>query len=93
MLVGVVLISGVVGTWAYGANPALGVALGLGTALCYSGYLLPIRIGGRDPRRTAGPGGDRDLRHLLVARLVGLVSGDLDVRRPPPSLGWLCCPA
>ena len=25
------------------------------TALCYAGYLLIIRLGGRDPRRPAGP--------------------------------------
>ena len=55
VLAGVVLISGVVGGGAYGANPPLGVVLGLATALCYSGYLLLIRLGGRDPRRPAGP--------------------------------------
>ena len=55
VLVGVVLISGVVGEGAYGADPPLGVVLGLATAVCYAGYLLIIRRGGRDPRRPAGP--------------------------------------
>src|SRR3954452_23156196 len=43
MLVGVVLISGIVGTGAYGADPRDGVALGLVTATAYAGYLLVIR--------------------------------------------------
>src|SRR4029453_8863514 len=55
VLLGVVLISGVIGSGAYGAAPPLGVALGLLTAMCYAGYLLIIRRGGRDLRRPAGP--------------------------------------
>jgi drug/metabolite transporter (DMT)-like permease len=89
VLAGVALISGVVGTGAYGANPALGVVLGIGTALCYSGYLLLIRIGGRDPRRPAGPVAIATVGTALVAGAVGLVMGDLDVAPPLASLGWL----
>lgn len=54
MLTGVVLISGIVGAEAYGADPRAGVALGLVTALSYSGYLLVIR-GASPDRRPAGP--------------------------------------
>ena len=89
VLVGVVLISGVVGSGAYGANPALGVVLGVATALCYSGYLLLIRIGGRDPRRPAGPVAIATIGTALVSGSVGLVMGDLDVTPPLASLGWL----
>ena len=49
-----VLISGVIGSDAYGSNPALGVAIGLMTALAYSGYLLVIRRASPD-QRPAGP--------------------------------------
>ena len=55
VLVGVVLISGVVGSGAYGADPPLGVTLGIVTALSYAGYLLIIRRGSNDLRRPAGP--------------------------------------
>ncbi|MEO7664324.1 MAG: DMT family transporter, partial [Candidatus Limnocylindrales bacterium] len=55
VLAGAVLISGLVGNGAYGENPALGVALGSVTALCYAGYLLVIRRGSVDIRRPAGP--------------------------------------
>jgi drug/metabolite transporter (DMT)-like permease len=89
VLVGVVLISGAVGTGAYGANPALGVVLGFGTALCYSGYLLLIRVGGRDPRRPAGPVAIATIGTALVAGAVGMVMGDLDLAPPPASLAWL----
>ena len=47
VLAGVVLISGVIGEDAYGAAPQLGVILGIATAICYAGYLLIIRWGGR----------------------------------------------
>jgi len=89
VLVGVVLISGVVGSGAYGADPALGVVLGLATAVCYSAYLLIIRIGGRDPRRPAGPVAIATIAVALTASGVGAVGGDLDMLPPPASLFWL----
>ena len=89
VIVGVVLISGVVGTGAYGANPALGVVLGFATALCYSGYLLLIRVGGRDARRPAGPVAIATVGTVVVAGSAGLVIGDLDLTPPLASLGWL----
>lgn len=89
VLAGVVLISGAVGSGAYGAAPALGVALGLVTALCYSGYLIVIRRGGRDLRRPAGPVAVATLSTAVFAALFGLVVGDLDLTPAPASLGWL----
>jgi drug/metabolite transporter (DMT)-like permease len=89
VLVGVVLISGVVGTGAYGANPALGVVLGFATAICYSAYLLLIRVGGRDPRRPAGPVAIATVGTALVAGAAGLAIGDLDLTPGLASLAWL----
>jgi drug/metabolite transporter (DMT)-like permease len=89
VLAGVVLISGAVGADAYGADPALGVVLGIVTALCYAGYLLVIRRGLRDPRRPAGPVAVATLFTALSASLVGVVGGDLDPTPPLASLGWL----
>jgi drug/metabolite transporter (DMT)-like permease len=89
VLAGVVLISGAVGSDAYGAAPALGVVLGLMTALCYSGYLIVIRRGGRDLRRPAGPVAVATASTAVVAALFGLLVGDLDVTPAPASLGWL----
>jgi drug/metabolite transporter (DMT)-like permease len=89
VLAGVVLISGVIGEGAYGADPALGVVLGLLTALCYAGYLLLIRLGGRDPRRPAGPVAIATLSTAIVAAMTGTITGDLDLTPGPASLAWL----
>ena len=89
VLVGVVLISGAIGADAYGANPGLGVVLGIATAICYSGYLLVIRRGGRDPRRPAGPVAIATVFCALAAGGFGAVYGDLDLGPPVESLAWL----
>jgi drug/metabolite transporter (DMT)-like permease len=89
VLAGVILISGVIGEGAYGSDPPLGVILGVATAMCYSGYLLLIRRGGRDPRRPAGPVAVATVFVVISAYIVGLVVGDLDLAPPPASLFWL----
>jgi drug/metabolite transporter (DMT)-like permease len=89
VLTGVLLISGIVGSGAYGADPAFGVVLGVATALCYAGYLLLIRLGGRDARRPAGPVAIATVSTAIVATVVGLVIGDLDLTPAPASLAWL----
>ena len=89
VLVGVALISGAIGAGAYGANPGLGVVLGVATALCYGGYLLVIRRGGSDLRRPAGPVAIATLSTAIVAALVGAIVGDLDATPPIASLAWL----
>ena len=89
VLLGVVLISGIVGSGAYGSDPTLGVLISLVTALCYSGYLLLIRIGGRDVRRPAGPVAIATLVTAIAATGAGTVTGDLDLTPGPQSLFWL----
>jgi drug/metabolite transporter (DMT)-like permease len=89
VLVGVALISGAIGGRAFGANPVLGVFLGLATALCYAGYLLIIRRGSGDLRRPAGPVAIATISTAAVAALAGVVVGDLDPLPAPASLAWL----
>lgn len=89
VLVGVVFISGVVGSGAYGADPALGVILGVLTAFCYAGYLLTIRLGGRDQRRPAGPVAIATLVTAMAGIAAGGAGGDLDMTPGPDSLFWL----
>ncbi|MEW5989774.1 MAG: DMT family transporter [Chloroflexota bacterium] len=89
VLGGAVLISGVVGAGAYGANPPLGVGLGLLTALCYAGYLLVIRRGTQNVRRPAGPVAVSTASTMVVAVVAGVVVGDLDPVPAWPSHGWL----
>jgi len=89
VLAGVVLISGIVGRDAYGANPALGVVLGIVTALAYAGYLLIIRRGSNDLRRPAGPVAISTASTAVVAIVFGLAAGQLDPVPSWPSHGWL----
>jgi drug/metabolite transporter (DMT)-like permease len=89
VLAGVALISGALGGGAYGANPGLGVVLGLATALCYGGYLLVIRRGGHDLRRPAGPVAIATVSTAVVAATVGVLMGDLDPTPRLASLAWL----
>lgn len=89
VLAGVALISGAVGADAYGRDPALGVVLGIATALCYAGYLLVIRRGSRDPLRPAGPVAVATLFVVLAASVAGVAGGDLDPTPPLASLAWL----
>jgi drug/metabolite transporter (DMT)-like permease len=88
MLAGVVLISGVVGTGAYGADPELGVEIGLVTASAYAGYLLVIRRASPD-HRPAGPVAIATAVTGVGAALFGLVAGDLDLVPSLPSHAYL----
>jgi len=89
VLAGVVLISGIVGQDAYGANPALGAGLGIVTALAYAGYLLIIRRGSSDLCRPAGPVAISTASTAVVAIVFGLAVGQFDPVPSWPSHGWL----
>jgi drug/metabolite transporter (DMT)-like permease len=89
VLVGVVLISGVVGAGAYGDSPGLGVIFGVATSFAYAGFLLVLRRGARDLRRVAGPLFDATLVGALGSMLLGPVSGGLDLVPSWPAHGWL----
>ena len=55
VLAGVVLISGVAAAGRTARTPALGVVLGVVDGVLLFGLPAVIRVGGRDPRRPAGP--------------------------------------
>jgi drug/metabolite transporter (DMT)-like permease len=88
-VLGVLLISGLLEHGAYGADPPLGVAFGLGAGASYAGYLLIIRQGNRDGRRPFGTLFDASAATVVVAALAGLVVGDLDLVPSWPAHGWL----
>ena len=89
VLTGVVLISGVVGSGAYGENPGLGVLDGALTSLAYAAFILIIREGSRDLRRVAGPLFHATLASAVVAALYGGVAGGMDWSPQWPEHGWL----
>ncbi len=89
VLLGVVLISGLIERDAYGRDPVAGVVLGLGTAVCYAGYLLVIRRVGRNLRRPAGPVLVATAATALSGAAAGIGLGTLDPLPPTESLAWL----
>ena len=89
VLTGVVLISGVIGADAYGANPQLGVVTGLATGISYAGFLIVLRLGNADVRRPAGPLFDATLSATLVSLLIGWPLGELQLVPTWPAHGYL----
>jgi drug/metabolite transporter (DMT)-like permease len=86
---GVVLISGVLETGAYGDDPARGVLFGVLTGLTYAGFILVLRQAGSDLRRPAGPLFDTTLVATAMAAIAGLAIGEVDFVPAWPAHGWL----
>jgi drug/metabolite transporter (DMT)-like permease len=86
---GVVLISGVVGSGAYGDDPVLGVLYGVLTAISYALFILILRHGNVDDRRPAGPLFDATLTGALFSALGGIAVGDIDWTPGLESQAWL----
>ncbi|HEV3472931.1 MAG TPA: DMT family transporter, partial [Actinomycetota bacterium] len=89
MIVGVVLISGVVGAGAYGEDPALGVVFGIATSIAYAAFILTLREGSRDLRRVAGPLFHATLISAIATAIYGAVVGGMDWDPGWPAHGWL----
>jgi drug/metabolite transporter (DMT)-like permease len=88
VFVGVVLISGVIGSGAYGDDPVRGAAFGVGTAIAYAAFILVLRHGQRHGR-TAGPLFDATASGALVALVYGALTGTLQLTPDWPGHGWL----
>jgi drug/metabolite transporter (DMT)-like permease len=89
VLIGVVLISGVLGGDAFGRNPGLGVLFGIGTGIAYAAFLLVQRRANADTRRPAGPLFDATLSAAVFSLLLGLPTGGVDLVPTWPAHGWL----
>ena len=89
VFVGVILISGVVGSGAYGDDPLLGVVYGVLTAITYALFILILRQGNADVRRPAGPLFDATLSAAVFSALGGIVVGDIDWVPDLEAQAWL----
>jgi drug/metabolite transporter (DMT)-like permease len=87
-LVGIVLISGVLGGDAYGQDPVLGSLLGIVVALTYAAYLLLLRKG-RDRQHAAGPILDATIACAVTGLVAGLMVGDFQPLPTLPAHSWL----
>ncbi len=86
---GVVLISGVIGSGAYGDDPLLGVVFGVLTAITYALFILILRHGNADQRRPAGPLFDATLSAAVFSALGGLAVGDIEWAPGLEAQAWL----
>lgn len=89
VLVGVVLISGVIGEGAYGESPVAGVFFGALTSIAYAGFILVLREGSRDLRRIAGPLFHATVVSAGAAALYGAGTTTLAAPAGWDSHGWL----
>ena len=89
VLVGVVLISGVIGKGAYGSDPGLGVLFGVLTAVAYAGFLLTLRAGSADLRRSGGALFHATLACAIAVLPAGWLLGELELRTSWSAFGWL----
>ena len=89
VLVGVVLISGVVGEGAYGDDPALGVLFGVLTAVAYAGFLLVLRAGSADAHGSAGTLFHATLAAAIAVVPTGWLLGELELRTSWEAFAWL----
>jgi drug/metabolite transporter (DMT)-like permease len=91
MLAGLILVGGLTGSGAYGADPALGVAEGAGVAVLYAIFILLLR------QATASAGNPSPVATLAQATLgaaaasvvFGLILHDFRLGPAWPALGWL----
>ena len=86
---GVVLISGVIGSGAYGDDPLLGVVFGVLTAITYALFILILRHGNADQRRPAGPLFDATLSAAVFSALGGIAVGDIEWVPGLEAQAWL----
>ena len=89
VLMGVVLISGVLGEGAYGDDPTLGAVFGILTAIAYAGFLLVLRAGSTDARRSSGALFHATLASAIVIVPAGLLLGELEFTTSREAAGWL----
>jgi drug/metabolite transporter (DMT)-like permease len=88
-LFGILLISGVLGSGAYGADPVRGVIFGVATGLTYAAFILILRQSGRDLRRPVGPLFEATAFASVFALIGGLAIGDIELAPSWPAHGWL----
>ncbi len=89
VIVGVVLVSGVVGSGSTAVHPVAGVLFGLATSATYACFLLIMRQTAGQGRHAAGQLFEASAGAALSALLLGLTSGGLELTVPWRSLIWL----
>jgi drug/metabolite transporter (DMT)-like permease len=89
-LTGVVLISGEIGSGAYGRNPGLGAIYGIASGLAYTASLVCMKLAGEaEARHTRARLLEMTLSSAFVSGLIGLCLGQLETIPGPEAQLWL----
>jgi drug/metabolite transporter (DMT)-like permease len=89
-LIGVVLISGVLGSGAYGNDPALGSILGIGSGAAYAASLIVMKLAGEaELHHTRARVFELALGAAVGAGSIALLRGGLETIPSPESQLWL----
>lgn len=89
VMVGVVLVSGLVGQPDSGQHPLAGIGYGLAMSFAYACYLMMLRRSSADSAHVAAPVADSTAGATVVSLAIGLVGGGLTLHPIWPALGWL----
>jgi drug/metabolite transporter (DMT)-like permease len=89
VLIGVVLVSGLLGSHGTARHPVTGALSGLAASAAYACFLLILRQTAGPARHPAGQLFDATAGAAVGALLLGLISGGLQLAIPVRSLGWL----
>ena len=88
-LFGIVLISGVLGSGAYGEDPLRGVIFGVATGLTYAAFILILRQSGRDLGSPVAPLFEATTAAVVFAAVAGIAISDVDFVPSWPEHAWL----
>jgi drug/metabolite transporter (DMT)-like permease len=89
VMVGVVLVSGLVGGATAGGHPLPGIGFGVATSAAYATFLLILRRTSAGTPHVAGPLADATAGAAVSSLLIGAVFGGLQFGVGWPSFGWL----
>jgi drug/metabolite transporter (DMT)-like permease len=89
VMIGVVLVSGLIGKPDSGHHPLAGIGYGLAMSFAYAGYLMMLRRSSADSAHVAGPVADSTAGATVTSLAIGLVGGGLALHPIWPALGWL----
>jgi drug/metabolite transporter (DMT)-like permease len=89
VMLGVVLVSGLVGGHATGVHPLAGIGYGIGTSVAYAGFLMTLRGSSGGSPHVAGPVADATAGTTIAAGVYGLAFGGLGLHPLWPAIGWL----
>jgi drug/metabolite transporter (DMT)-like permease len=89
VLLGVVLVSGLLGAHAAGLDPMAGIGFGIANSAAYACFLMILRASSGQLPHVAGQLADATAGATIGAVLIGLATGGLQLTLGWSSFGWL----